>query len=136
MTTPVGSATNGSSTPASNTTNSTNQLGTNTFLKLLVAQLKYQNPDSPADSSQFMAQTAQFSTVEKLTSMDQTMSSLLEGQQSLAAATMLGKQVTWAGGSGTVTAVHNTAAGPVLAVGKDAVSLSDVTEITSSTTGA
>src|SRR5688500_15735757 len=34
-------------------------IGKDTFLKLLVAQLKYQNPMEPVDSSQFMAQTAQ-----------------------------------------------------------------------------
>ena len=37
-----------------------------TFLKLLVAQLKYQDPSNPADSTQFLAQTAQFTQVEKL----------------------------------------------------------------------
>ena len=34
--------------------------GQDAFLKLLVAQLKYQDPSKPADSTQFMAQTAQF----------------------------------------------------------------------------
>ena len=38
------------------------------FLQLLVAQLKYQNPMEPMDSSQFMAQNAQYTTVEKLRS--------------------------------------------------------------------
>ena len=43
--------------------------GKDMFLKLLVAQLKYQNPMEPVDSSQFMAQTAQFTMVEKLEAM-------------------------------------------------------------------
>jgi len=41
-------------------------IGKDMFLKLLVAQLKYQNPMEPVDSSQFMAQTAQFTMAEKL----------------------------------------------------------------------
>ena len=41
----------------------TNQLNQDTFLKLLVAQMKYQDPLSPTDSTQFLTQTAQFTTV-------------------------------------------------------------------------
>src|SRR4051795_13584781 len=40
-----------------------------TFLKLLVAQLQHQDPTSPADSTQWTAQMAQFSTVEQLTNL-------------------------------------------------------------------
>jgi flagellar basal-body rod modification protein FlgD len=36
------------------------------FLKLLVAQMKYQDPTKPTDASAFLAQTAQFTLVEKL----------------------------------------------------------------------
>ena len=35
------------------------------FLKLLVAQLKYQDPSKPMDSSEFMAQNAQLTALEK-----------------------------------------------------------------------
>ena len=49
----------------------TQQLDENTFLKLLVAQLKYQNPLQPTDPSTFMAQTAQFTQVEKLNQLVQ-----------------------------------------------------------------
>jgi flagellar basal-body rod modification protein FlgD len=36
-----------------------------TFLKLLVAQLQHQDPESPADGTQFVAQLAQFSNLEQ-----------------------------------------------------------------------
>ena len=36
----------------------------NVFLQLLVAQLKYQDPESPADGTQFVTQLAQFSQLE------------------------------------------------------------------------
>ena len=39
------------------------------FLRLLVAQLKYQDPLSPADGTQFVTQLAQFSTLEQTTRM-------------------------------------------------------------------
>jgi flagellar basal-body rod modification protein FlgD len=43
-----------------------------TFLKLLVAQLQHQDPTSPADSTQWTAQMAQFSTVEQLSNLAKT----------------------------------------------------------------
>ncbi|HZO91291.1 MAG TPA: flagellar hook capping FlgD N-terminal domain-containing protein [Chthonomonadaceae bacterium] len=44
--------------------NPSNQLGEQAFLKLLVTQLTNQDPLNPQDQSQFLAQLAQFSTVE------------------------------------------------------------------------
>jgi flagellar basal-body rod modification protein FlgD len=38
----------------------------NTFLKLLVSQLQNQDPMNPADSTQFVGQLAQFSSLEQL----------------------------------------------------------------------
>ncbi len=43
-----------------------NAIDKDTFLKLLVAQLKYQDPLEPSSSEDFIATTAQFTTVEKL----------------------------------------------------------------------
>src|SRR3546814_6238531 len=76
------------------------QLGTDAFLTLLVAQLKYQNPMSPSDGTQFLAQTAQFTMVEKLTEMTELTQSLLSDNQALAAASMLGRTVSWADADG------------------------------------
>ena len=43
------------------------------FLQLLVAQMKYQDPMNPTDSSQFLAQSAQFTALEKMQAVaDQT----------------------------------------------------------------
>ncbi len=44
-----------------------------TFLKLLVAQLRYQNPMNPQDGTQFVAQLAQFSTLEQTAQMAEDM---------------------------------------------------------------
>lgn len=43
-----------------------NELDQDAFLKLLVAQLRYQDPLDPSDPADFMATTAQFTTIEKL----------------------------------------------------------------------
>lgn len=48
------------------------------FLKLLVAQLKYQNPDNPADGTQFVAQLAQFASLEQQTGTRSDLASILK----------------------------------------------------------
>jgi flagellar basal-body rod modification protein FlgD len=49
------------------TSSSTDSLGNeNTFMQLLVAQLKNQDPTQPADGIQFVTQLAQFSSLEQL----------------------------------------------------------------------
>jgi flagellar basal-body rod modification protein FlgD len=47
-----------------------------TFLKLLVAQLRYQNPLDPTDSVQFVTQLAQFSQLEQSTQMAEDLSAI------------------------------------------------------------
>lgn len=47
-----------------------------TFLKLLVAQLKYQNPLNPADGVQFVTQLAQFTALEQSTNMSQDLAAI------------------------------------------------------------
>jgi flagellar basal-body rod modification protein FlgD len=46
--------------------NAAQQLGKETFLKLLVAQIKNQNPLNPADGVEFLTQLAQFSELEQM----------------------------------------------------------------------
>jgi len=109
-------------------------LGKDAFLKLLVAQLKYQNPMEPVDSSQFMAQTAQFTMVEKLEAMAAQTDALVAGEASQRAAGLLGRQVTYlddqgATQTGVVTGTRLGSDGPVLLLGKTEVPLSGVREV-------
>ncbi len=60
------------------------------FLTLLTAQLRYQDPLSPMDSSQFTAQLVQFSIVEQAIRTNDQLETLIELQQNGAAATALG----------------------------------------------
>jgi flagellar basal-body rod modification protein FlgD len=48
-----------------------NELGQDAFMQLLITQLEHQDPTAPKDDSQLIAQLAQFSSLEKLTSIDQ-----------------------------------------------------------------
>lgn len=65
------------------------------FLKLLVAQLKYQNPLEPMQSNEFVAQSAQFSIVERLEELSSLTRSSLQMDQSVAALGVIGREITW-----------------------------------------
>jgi flagellar basal-body rod modification protein FlgD len=81
-----------------------------TFLKLLVAQMRYQDPSNPTDPSQFMAQTATFSQVEKLDQLVTQNASIVALQKTMNAGVIVGHPVTYtddtgASQTGTVTSV-------------------------------
>jgi flagellar basal-body rod modification protein FlgD len=52
-------------------------LGENAFLQLLVTQLQHQDPMQPQDDSQFLAQLAQFSSLEQLTQISNSIQQLV-----------------------------------------------------------
>jgi flagellar basal-body rod modification protein FlgD len=114
--------------------NNTDQLDENTFLKLLVAQLKYQNPLQPTDPSAFMAQTAQFTQVEKLNQLVQMQTQQQTTNQLLLSSSLVGKSVTYdyqgASVTGVVSAVQLSSANPpVLRIDGHDIQLTAVTEI-------
>lgn len=79
-------------------------MGKEDFLKLLVTQLKYQDPLSPMSGTEFASQLAQFSSLEQLTNLNQSVKLSIEGNYILAqsinntlTATLIGKRVKLAG---------------------------------------
>ena len=64
------------------------------FLKLLVAQMRYQNPMNPSDGQQYLAQAAQFATVERLQDIAKSQSEAIAYQQILLSSNMVGRQIT------------------------------------------
>jgi flagellar basal-body rod modification protein FlgD len=99
--------TTSTSNPSSVTSNATNQLNQDTFLKLLVAQMKYQDPLSPTDSTQFLTQTAQFTEVSTLQQIEADQQSIQHTNELLAASGMVGRGVTY-----STTGVAPTTATP------------------------
>ena len=72
------------------------ELGKDQFLELLVAQMNNQDPLSPQENGEFIAQLAQFSTVEGIENMNTSMEALLSGYQSsqaLQASSLVGRTV-------------------------------------------
>jgi flagellar basal-body rod modification protein FlgD len=129
----TGSGTTGGTTGTGGTERP-DQFGKDTFLKLLVAQLKYQDPMNPADSTQFMAQTAQFTMVEKINELAKSMTEMLASERQASAGNMIGRYITGttADGtevSGTVTKARLESGGPILTVGDTEVALSAVKEV-------
>ena len=59
------------------TNQSDNKVNADTFLTLLVAQLKNQDPLNPQDGTQFVAQLAQFNSLEQLISINQRLGQVL-----------------------------------------------------------
>ncbi len=147
MTTPVSSSTTppvvspvsalGAGTASGVTSGAGASLDKDAFLKLLVAQLKYQDPSKPVDSAEFMAQTAQFTQVEKLDQMATTSAASLALQQGLSASNLVGRSVAWldtAGGThrGLVTSTSfggSAGTEPTLTVAGQDVPLSRVTAV-------
>lgn len=79
------------------------------FLRILVTQLSFQDPLKPIDNQEFIAQIAQFTTLEQTRQLGERMDTLLAIQSSDQSVGLIGKtvEVTTAGGSaqGTVTTV-------------------------------
>jgi flagellar basal-body rod modification protein FlgD len=84
-------------------------LGKDDFLKLLITQLTYQDPTAPMEDKEFIAQMAQFSTLDQMTSMANDFARLTNMLAGSEAGGALGKSVELFEGDqliqGTVKAV-------------------------------
>jgi flagellar basal-body rod modification protein FlgD len=111
-------------------------MGKDVFMKLLVAQMRYQDPSNPVDSSQMMSQTATFSQVEKLEQLVTQNASMLVLQESATAGALVGRRATYtdttgASVSGTVTSVRLASRGSeaIAVIGGRDVQVGRITEI-------
>ncbi|MGZ7458663.1 flagellar hook assembly protein FlgD [Pseudomonas sp. Ma2-10] len=90
---------------ATNSATGNKALGKDAFLQLLVTQLKNQNPLEPQDNGEFVAQLAQFSSLEGITTLNDTVSGLASNynsSQALQASSLVGRSVIAPGGTAVV----------------------------------
>jgi flagellar basal-body rod modification protein FlgD len=125
--------------PATGTTtlSSTSSLGKDDFLKLMMVQLQHQDPLQPSDPSQYLAQLAQFTSLEQQTNTAKSAAQSAAEQGTTAALSLLGHSVTYtdettgATITGTVQKVNFTGTGPMLTIaGIGGISPGDVDEVT------
>ncbi len=133
-TAPTGAAAATSNPTASAATAGSADLDQDAFLKLLVAQLKYQDPSNPSDPAQFMAETAQFTVVQKLEALSTLDQKVLDATKAQSAAGLIGRQVTYAdlagkAHTGTVTGTTYGSQNPTLTVDGTTVALDAVTAV-------
>lgn len=110
----------GTSPPAQDASLQQNTIDQEDFIKLFLAQLQFQDPLEPVDNREFLAQLAQFSSLEQSRQTSQNTNDLLVMSSASQALGLLDKQVDVAGmaqpTSGTVIAVEFTQTGAQLSV--------------------
>lgn len=75
-----------------------NNLGKDDFLKLLITQLQNQDPSSPMDNSQFIAQMATFSTLEQMVNIGSKLDTIIANNSKnslVSGSELIGKKVMW-----------------------------------------
>ncbi len=87
----------------------------NAFLRLLVAEMKNQDPTKPNDATQYMSQLASFSNVEQAIKTNNKLDALLTTSALSQAESLIGRTITSGDGaiSGTVTAIKIISGGAV-----------------------
>jgi flagellar basal-body rod modification protein FlgD len=102
-TAPTAGATAGDAERAPSTVASPTLLDRDAFLKLLVAQLRYQDPTKPLDPTEMVSQTAQLSVVDKLEEISRQLEQSAAADRLAIAGTIVGSQVAFEGEDGQPT---------------------------------
>jgi flagellar basal-body rod modification protein FlgD len=116
--------------------NPNSSLGENDFLKLMMDQLQNQDPLNPSDPTQYMAELANFSSLEQQTQIAGSTAAAATAQTTSSALGLLGHTVSYQDSngvtqSGVVSKVEFTSSGPALTIGTTpGISLGSVMEAT------
>jgi len=108
------------------------ELDKDSFLKLLVAELRHQDPTQPMNDREFISQMAQFSSLEQMSNMNQAIERLVLRSQSGEAFSLIGKDVEAVDFAsqqlvrGVVSGVVYRQDGVKIIVGSTEVSLNDI----------
>ncbi|MCW6508526.1 flagellar hook assembly protein FlgD [Lichenifustis flavocetrariae] len=111
MVTPVTSPTSSSSagSSASSTSSSSPTVDYNSFLQLLIQEMKNQDPTSPTDPTQYMSQLASFSNVEQGVQTNSKLSTLLTTSSLTQAENLIGKTIASSSNSSVSGVVQSVA---------------------------
>jgi flagellar basal-body rod modification protein FlgD len=122
--------------PQPKITGGSSTLGKDDFLKLLLAQLSNQDPLKPLEDKEFIAQLAQFNSLEQMQQVNTHLIDMLAGLSLGQASSLLGKVVEAGQVSGTVTSVGMADGKATLMIqtgsGAVRVALSQVTTVVNS----
>ena len=104
------------------------------FLELMVAQLRFQDPLNPTDSADFLAQSAQFTALEKMQEVADQTAAMVSAQLAFGASGLVGREIRYFTEdgtelTGTVTSVSFGAQGPSLDVDGTTISLGQVVSV-------
>ncbi|MBN2654443.1 MAG: flagellar hook assembly protein FlgD [Nitrospirae bacterium] len=103
------------------------------FLKLLVTQLKNQDPLDPMDNSEFVSQLATFSSLEQISNMSKSMETFIANQNyqnATMAASVIGKEITSVTGeTGVVKSISIEADGVFLEVNESKIPFAAIQSI-------
>jgi flagellar basal-body rod modification protein FlgD len=128
------SPTTSATTSPSGTQAPGSSLGKDDFLKLLVTQLQHQDPMNPMDDKDFMGQMAQFSSLEQITNLAQTMERMNFQSSMSQGVSLIGHKVTYSDDdgapvTGTATAVSVQDGQVSVTVDGQSVALSAIQEV-------
>ncbi len=109
-------------------------LGVDDFMKLLATQFQEQDPLKPMDDTAFIAQTAQFTSLQQTNTLVQQITQMAAEQNSATANSYIGRQVTVDAGNGTsaagvVSAVDASGSSPQIVINGQSYPLSAVLRV-------
>ena len=116
-----------------------NTMDSEMFMKLLVTQLKNQDPSTPMDTNAMMSQTTQLAMMEQVTAQTTTANENFSLQMRIAASNMVGREVSYTGAdgkpvTGTATSVSFADAVPKVTVAGKEVALDLISGISATPT--
>lgn len=109
-------------------------LSSKAFLQLLVAQLQYQDPSKPVDTSSFMNETATLTQVQTMEQSAQVSTDMLSAQRAQTASSLVGHTVSYTALDGStqtgfVSAATISSPTPTLKIGTADIDLSKVQQV-------
>lgn len=125
------------SAPSAATQSSAQQalnLGKDAFMKMMLENLRNQDPTAAADNKEWVQQLSQMTMLEQITNMANATTALAGETRDARAVSMIGKTIGWVGADGLrqeglVESVDRSSGSPMLRVGEQLVAVTDVTDV-------